>query len=291
MAVKSPSSLRHRYHHSRGAPLYLMLVVLLFVVSLYFHLQKLKNTLPNLFSTDPSSRLTSKPSKASTTDVVNAQGTERVDEVVSNLTSVKITNCSGRGLDERSNKKCYVFWSGPPMDGARKGAFEKMKALIEYDCDVFVQLVTRDNLLSFENPERPLHPAVLLQPGLSGVHFSDYLRSYFMHNHGGCYHDIKVLTGPPKLGELFERMAKNESIYMIGAPEGGPEDIGCDHDYARLLNVTCEYVVGKWKSLLSNGAPFTSCWALLSRTGHQRLPDFLDRAWRKCFTSRASSVF
>jgi hypothetical protein len=57
---------------------------------------------------------------------------------------------------------------------------------------------------------------------------------------------------------------------MIGAWEGGPGDIGCDHDYARLLNVTWQHVVGKWNSLLSNGmymvrkqTEFTNRWLSL----------------------------
>ena len=163
---------------------------------------------------------------------------------------------------------CFVFWFGPPMEGARKEAFEKMKELIEYD-GVSVQLVTHDNLSSFENPDSPMHPAAILQPGLSGVHMSDYLRGYFMHNHGGCYHDVKVLAGPPKLGKLFERMARNESIYLIGAKEGGPDDVGCDGRYTLSLNTTCVQVGESWKRLVSGmycvrkQTEFTERWTTL----------------------------
>jgi len=163
--------------------------------------------------------------------------------------------------------RCFVFWFGPPMQKARKEAFMEMKSFIEQDGDVVLELVTNENLLSYQVPEWPIHPAALLQPGLSGNHRSDYLRGYFMHNHGGCYHDVKKLPRPPRLGGLFERMDKNESIYMIGAPEGGAGDVGCDDEYARQLNVTCAHVVSQWQHLLSNGmymarknTPFTKLW-------------------------------
>jgi hypothetical protein len=51
-----------------------------------------------------------------------------------------------------------------------------------------VRLVTPENLPQYIVPGYPLHPAY---EHLSLVHRSDYLRTYFMHHHGGGYSDIK----------------------------------------------------------------------------------------------------
>lgn len=78
--------------------------------------------------------------------------------------------------------RCFAFWFGPSMTGARKRGFDSLKANMEADGDVALELVTTEKLLSYQVPEWPLHPAALLRPGLSAAHLSDYLRAYFMHH-------------------------------------------------------------------------------------------------------------
>jgi hypothetical protein len=83
----------------------------------------------------------------------------------------------------------YCFWTGSnDMSDARKASLEQLKRVSE--CTVM--LVTKDNLASYILPDHPLHPAYTY---LSETHRADYLRTYFMHFHGGGYSDIKQTTG------------------------------------------------------------------------------------------------
>jgi hypothetical protein len=82
-------------------------------------------------------------------------------------------------------KVVYVFWTGNnKMITNRKRCYESIKKNI----GVPVILITPKNLNKYILKEYPLHPAYKY---LSFVHRADYLRTYFMHLHGGGYTDIK----------------------------------------------------------------------------------------------------
>ena len=83
------------------------------------------------------------------------------------------------------NKVVYVLWTGNnKMSEKRKKCYESIKKNI----GVPVILITPKNLHKYILKDYPLHPAYEY---LSLNHRSDYLRTYFMHVHGGGYTDIK----------------------------------------------------------------------------------------------------
>ncbi len=74
------------------------------------------------------------------------------------------------------------------MSPQRRECLDQLRVVSE--CEVV--LVTPDNLGKYILPEAPLHEAYNY---LSETHKADYLRTYFMHFHGGGYSDIKKTTG------------------------------------------------------------------------------------------------
>jgi hypothetical protein len=141
--------------------------------------------------------------------------------------------------------KIYCFWTGTnEMSNARKTCLEQLLRVSE--CNVI--LVTKDTLPSYILPEHPLHPAYEY---LSETHKADYLRTYFMHFHGGGYSDIKKTTG--SWIQAFEQLA-NSPAWICGYQEieGG---------------VAYQPVAHAWKELVGNGAyicksrtPLTEEW-------------------------------
>ena len=112
-----------------------------------------------------------------------------------------------------------------------------------------VRLITPDVLNDYILPYAPLHPAYKY---LSSVHRADYLRTYFMHFHGGGYSDVKRTTG--SWLPAFETLKRNASIWVVGYPEAGPGDV-------------VPSVRRNWKRVLGNCAyicrprtPFTTEW-------------------------------
>jgi hypothetical protein len=152
------------------------------------------------------------------------------------------------------------------MKGSRLASFNNLRDNIEADGDVQLKLITFDNFMEYEKPEWPYPEAVTMRPGLSGVHRSDYLRTYFMHNYGGCYHDVKPLPGPPHLGKLIDELRSEPDTYLIGAPELAPGFVDCDPEYATKLNVTCVNLHHHWKHLFSNGMYMARSHTEMSRT-------------------------
>jgi hypothetical protein len=79
------------------------------------------------------------------------------------------------------------------------------------ECNVVLVLPSTVALYTLQS--EPLHPAFEF---LSETHRSDYLRTYFMHFHGGGYTDIKDTTGSWRLAfDVFERSDK----WIAGYPE------------------------------------------------------------------------
>ena len=87
----------------------------------------------------------------------------------------------------KMRKLIYTFWTGDnEMSPLRKLA---LVGLIQ-NSHTPVVLVTPKNLHNYT--DKPLHKSYQY---LSDTHKADYLRTHFMHYHGGGYSDIKQATG------------------------------------------------------------------------------------------------
>ncbi|MDQ4488847.1 hypothetical protein RBS60_01395 [Sinomonas sp. ASV486] len=105
----------------------------------------------------------------------------------------------------------YSFWLGPrPMSKRRLAS---LRAL-ESELDVPLVLVTDETVNEFLVDGHPLHPAYSL---LSDGHRSDYLRTYFMHHHGGGYSDIKRPTS--SWTASFQAIADQTETWAVGYRE------------------------------------------------------------------------
>jgi hypothetical protein len=139
----------------------------------------------------------------------------------------------------------YCFWTGNnEMSQNRKNCLQQIVNTSK--CKVI--LVTPQNLHEYILPDVPLHEAYQY---LSQTHKADYLRTYFMHFHGGGYSDIKKTTGSWK--KSFDDLIQS-NCWICGYPEiqGG---VG----YAPIVD--------KWRELIGNCAyickpktPLTTEW-------------------------------
>jgi hypothetical protein len=131
----------------------------------------------------------------------------------------------------------YCFWTGNnEISENRQKAIDNL--IQNSECNLI--LITPDNLQSYILPEHPLHEAY---PYLSFTHRSDYLRTYFMHFHGGGYSDIKKT--PSSWKPAFEDMKQNPEAYINGYPEKCGADIAYEpvsHLYDKLVGNGC-YIV------------------------------------------------
>lgn len=130
----------------------------------------------------------------------------------------------------RSNDVIYCFWTGSnEMSKNRRRALADLKKNSE--CNVI--LIDTTNLHKYIVPQYPLHEAYSY---LHYTHRADYLRTYFMHVHGGGYSDIKS-TG--SWVQAFHDMNKNPHAYINGAPEKQAGDVAhpdVAHLYDRLVS-------------------------------------------------------
>jgi hypothetical protein len=147
--------------------------------------------------------------------------------------------CKGRSSD-----RIYCFWTGSnEMSHNRRVCLEQLGRVSE--CDII--LVTAANLHHYILPGHPIHPAYEL---LSETHRADYLRTYFMHFHGGAYSDIKKTTGSWK--RAFSDLRGDANYWICGYPE---------------VNGGVAWRGGDWTVLIGNGAyiskpntPLTTEW-------------------------------
>jgi len=224
----------------------------------------------------------------------------------------------------------YTFWFGPPMSGDRAEAFAQLEAGL--GDGVRVVLVTAENLMAFEVEGCPFHPAAVAglwddvddadatsaaasaaprnAGGLSAIHRSDYLRGYFMHHHGGGYHDVK----PPGAGTWDAYFAllgsygrASEDIWMLGPRETRTGDVGCcerfaaealalDHPWERLDGSTaasvlerggcsgpvgplCRAVMEAYAELDTNGIYIMRARTPLTAGWHGSVSRRLDEVW------------
>lgn len=106
----------------------------------------------------------------------------------------------------------YQLWTGTNnMSENRKKCLESSKNL-----GVPVKLITPDNLDEIIVQGNPLHKSYKY---LIPEHRADYLRSYIMHFHGGCYADIKYYEPNNNYAEMLELINKRPEVDIIGVPE------------------------------------------------------------------------
>jgi hypothetical protein len=141
----------------------------------------------------------------------------------------------------------YCFWTGNnEMSANRRKSFNGLKENSESN----VILIDSSNLESYILPDQPLHEAF---PYLSYTHRADYLRTYFMHFHGGGYSDIK--DTPTSWTNAFNDMNSHPDVYINGYPEKSAGDVAygpVSHLYEKLVG-NCSYIVRP-------NTPFTEEW-------------------------------
>lgn len=120
-------------------------------------------------------------------------------------------------------RRVWVFWFGPPIEGARQRAWRTLVSRI----GVEVKLVTEENLASFQVPNSPFHPTIAL---LSPVQRSDYLWAYFGHHYGGGFHDVKPPSG--NWTPHFELLEGDPVTWILGTPEGSRGGVACQESMA-----------------------------------------------------------
>jgi hypothetical protein len=107
---------------------------------------------------------------------------------------------------------------------------------------VEVRLVTPQNLSNYVLPDHPLHKSYDL---LTPVHKADYLRTYFMHFHGGGYTDIKETKVSWK--PYFDLLRNSEKV-LCGYKEVGPNGV------AVVEEPLYSFLKTKWETLPGNCA-------------------------------------
>jgi hypothetical protein len=106
-------------------------------------------------------------------------------------------------------------------------------------CEVI--LVTPANLSTYIINDQPLHPSYEF---LSETHKADYLRTYFMHFHGGGYSDIKRCSGD--WNPAFDYMRDNKNMLINSYHESGPDGVAGDAATKALwkeIPGNCAYII------------------------------------------------
>lgn len=152
------------------------------------------------------------------------------------------------GAQNKIEKQIFCFWTGTnEMSQKRKECLDDLIA----KCGCKVILVTPANLDNYIIKSHPLHPAYQY---LSQTHKSDFLRTYFMHFHGGGYSDIKRCSGD--WNKAFDDIIADKNKLINGYHEPSRDGVAGD-----------EHTKSLWKEIPGNGAyiirphtEFTSKW-------------------------------
>lgn len=132
----------------------------------------------------------------------------------------------------------YTFWTGVnEMSSDRKNAFIGLAK--NSQCPVL--LITPSNLHKYSN--FALHESFQY---LSETHKADYLRTHFMHYHGGGYSDIKNTTG--SWLDCFNQLEQSDK-WMCGYPEFDGYQV---NNWESMIGV-CSFICKK-------GTPLTQEW-------------------------------
>jgi hypothetical protein len=142
----------------------------------------------------------------------------------------------------------YVFWTGNnKMSDNRKKCLESIKK----NTKVNVILVTPENLKDYIVSKYPLHPSYKY---LSLNHKSDYLRTYFMHIHGGGYTDIKNWN--VDWNPFFKKLYENDDKWFNGYRE---IDTGSASNDPEIHKNHKKYI-GNCAFIFKKNTPFTKKW-------------------------------
>lgn len=133
-------------------------------------------------------------------------------------------------------KVVFVIWFGhtetTPMFTVRR--YHALQSLIS-NIGVPVIMITQENYKNFEKRDYPYHPAFNY---LSGVHKSDYIRTYLLYHYGGGYHDIKFREESWK--DEWEKF-KDANISIIGRREKSQDvivgDINIKQNYDNFITM------------------------------------------------------
>lgn len=148
----------------------------------------------------------------------------------------------------------YCFWTGDnPLTENRIHNLDQLAKISE--CNV--RLVTKHDIPAYILPDHPLHEAY---DYLSETHKADYLRTYFMHFHGGGYCDIKQTTG--SWLECF-RQFENSDYWICGYKEV-PWGVGYPPNR------------DKWSELVGNGSYICKPQTALTQEWYSSMLAFLD---------------
>ena len=128
----------------------------------------------------------------------------------------------------------FCFWTGDNlMSENRLDCIKNLEQLSE--CKII--LVKKDDIEKYILKDHPLHPAFKY---LSETHKADYLRTYFMHFHGGGYSDIKKTTG--SWVSAFEKLINSDKL-INGYREvkGGVAYEPFANDWSKIVG-NCAYI-------------------------------------------------
>jgi hypothetical protein len=164
------------------------------------------------------------------------------------------------------NRKIYCFWVGDnnkEMNDNRKAGL----ASLFVNSKVDVILVDNENLHTYILDNHPLHEGFQY---LSDVHKADYLRTYFMHHHGGGYSDIKPCNWD--WNPYFDAL-ENSLAYGIGAPEDEGE-----------LSVTLKqrpWLGQHWDKLMTNDLYIFKPYTVFTAKWYTKLISIMDSKLQK----------
>lgn len=148
----------------------------------------------------------------------------------------------------------YVFWTGDnDLTPMRSQGLTELK---ERNPETPVVMVTPDNLGDYLVPGYPLHPSYF---DLAFVHRSDYLRSYFMHHHGGGYSDIKAPTAAWR--PAFQRLNDVPDAWVVGYQERAHKEAAwMDDRFGRHLRFHFPRLLGQCAFICRSNSPLTADW-------------------------------
>ena len=120
---------------------------------------------------------------------------------------------------------------------------------------------------------------------LSETHKADYLRTYFMHFHGGAYCDIKKLQHSWK--NCMESFLKDENCWIMGYKEIGP------HGCASIKNdpEMTKRLKENWECLIGNGAYMCKPLTPLTKEWYTKLLNKMDEVKKVSFQRYKASIF
>lgn len=113
------------------------------------------------------------------------------------------------------NKVIFTLWTG--NNDLTQNRYDGLISIKNMK-NVNMINVNPDNIDMFIKDGHPLHKSYNY---LSKIHKSDYLRCYLMHHWGGGYSDIKKHYNNVSWDKHFDKIKRNNNMWMIGAPLDG----------------------------------------------------------------------